>query len=74
MPRTPHGRLAKTQPRPRPGLFGPGLLTPGGFRVNDTSPRPRVKYTRHAMGASRVISAAGALIREGLQQKGHLTA
>ena len=56
--RRPHQQPTKTQPRlyPRPGLLGPGLLTPGGFRVNDTSPRPRVKHTRHAMGASRVIA------------------
>ena len=35
----------KRQPRRRPGLLGLGLLTPGGFRANDTSTRspPRVR-------------------------------
>ena len=39
-----------------PGLLGPGLLTPGGFCANDTSTRHQVKYSRRAMGASRVIA------------------
>lgn len=35
-----------------PGLLGPGLLTPGGFCADDTTGQ----YSRHAMGASRVIA------------------
>ncbi len=51
-----HAQPTNTQPRPRPGLLGPGLLAPGGFCGNDTSTRHRVKYIFLSVAVSRVIA------------------